>query len=55
VADHPPYPDTGDDTGAGSDPGVASSTSLWPKLLAFIVVAVIVAIIVTHLAGVAPH
>jgi len=55
VADHPPYPDTGDDTGAGSDPGVASSTSLWPKLLAVIVVAVIVAVIVIHLGGVTPH
>ena len=55
MADHPPYPDTGDDTGAGSDPGVASSTSLWPKLLAAIVVAVILVVIVMHVAGVAPH
>ena len=38
-----------------SDPGVASGTSLWPKLLGVIVVAVIVAVIVMHLAGVVPH
>jgi hypothetical protein len=55
VADHPPYPDTGDDKAAGSDPGLASSTSLWPKLLGVIVVAVILVVIVLHLAGVAPH
>jgi hypothetical protein len=55
VADHPPYPDSGDGTGASSDPAPAGSTSLWPKLLAVMVVAVIVAVIVIHLAGVAPH
>ena len=53
--DHPPYPDTGDDEAAGSDPALARSTSLWPKLLGVIVVAVIVAVIVMHLAGVVPH
>jgi hypothetical protein len=34
---------------------LASSTSLWPKLLAVIVVALILVVIVMHLAGVTPH
>jgi hypothetical protein len=55
VADQPPYPDTGDDRAADSDPGLASNTSLWPKLLGVIVVAVILVVIVMHLAGVVPH
>jgi hypothetical protein len=52
VADPPPYPDTGDDTGVGPDRGSATGTPRWVKVLGISIAIVLVLLfVVLHLTG----
>jgi len=52
MADPPPYPDTGDDTGVGPDRGSATSTPRWVSVLGIIIAIVLVLLfVVLHLTG----
>jgi hypothetical protein len=52
VADPPPYPDTGDDTGVGPDRGSATGTPRWVFVLGIIIAIVLVLLLVVlHLTG----
>jgi len=52
MADPPPYPDTGDDTGAGPDRGPTTGAPRWVSVVGIIVaVAVLLLVVVLHLSG----
>jgi hypothetical protein len=53
MADPPSYPDTGDDTGVGSDRGSATSTPRWVPVLGIaIAIVLVLLLVVLHLTGV---
>ena len=52
MADPPPYPDTGDDTGAGPDRGATTGAPRWVSVVGIIVAIVLVLLVVVlHLSG----
>jgi len=51
MADPPPYPDTGDDTGSGPDRGSTSSTPRWVKVFGVIALALVLLFVVLMLSG----
>jgi hypothetical protein len=53
MADPPSYPDTGDDTGVGPDPGSATSTPRWVPVLGIVIaIGVVLLLVFLHLTGV---
>lgn len=51
MADPPPYPDTGDDTGVGTDRGSPPSTPRWVKVFGIIVIVLVLLFVILHLTG----
>jgi hypothetical protein len=52
MADPPPYPDTGDDTGVGRERGSASGRPRWVAVLGILIAIVLVLLfVVLHLTG----
>ncbi|NUQ73897.1 MAG: hypothetical protein HUU21_10095 [Polyangiaceae bacterium] len=51
MADPPPYPDPGDDTGVGPDRESSTSTPRWVKVSGLITVIMVLLFVVVHLAG----
>ena len=53
MADPPPYPDAGDDTGVGPERGSASGTPRWVPVLGVVIATVLaLLLVVLHLTGV---
>jgi len=55
MADPPPYPDTGDDTGVGPDRESTPGIPLWVKVFGIVVVLLVVIALVTGLGGPGGH
>jgi hypothetical protein len=51
MADPPPYPDTGDDTGVGPERGSTTSTPLWVKVSGAIALVLVLLFVVLMLTG----
>jgi hypothetical protein len=52
MAHPPPYPDSGDDTGVGSDRGSTTGTPRWVSVVGIIIViGLLVLFVVLHLTG----
>jgi len=54
MADLPPYPDTGDDTGMGPDGGSTAGTPLWVKAFGIVALVVVLLVGIMLLAGGGP-
>lgn len=52
MADRPPYPDTGGDTGAGPNRGSPPNTPRWVKVMVIIVIVLVLLFVISMLAGV---
>ena len=55
MADQPPYPDTGDDTGVGRDPGSAPGTPRWVKVFGISFIVLVLLVVVMLLVGGGSH
>ena len=55
MADSPPYRDTGDETGAGPDPGPTTGAPRWVKVFGLIAVVLILLVAVLLLVGGGSH
>jgi len=51
MADRPPYPETDDDIGVGSDPGSPTVTSRWLYAFWIIGILTVLAFVILHLTG----
>ena len=51
MTDRPPYPDTSDDIGVGSDRESATGTPLWVKVFGIIVLILLLVFVILLLAG----
>jgi len=51
MANPPPYPDSGDDTGVGPDRGSSTSTPRWVKVFVIIAVVVVLLFVILLLTG----
>jgi hypothetical protein len=58
MADLPPYPDSGGDTGLvparGSTPSTPPGTPRWVKVFGIIVLVLVLTFVILHLAGLSP-
>ena len=55
MADLPPYPDTGNDTGVGPDRGSAPGTPRWVKVFGIVLVVLVLLVVVVLLVGGGSH
>jgi hypothetical protein len=55
MADSPSYPDSGDDTGVGSDRGSTTGTPRWVKVFGIVVAVLVVLFIVVLFTGGGGH
>jgi hypothetical protein len=54
MADLPPYPDLGGDTGVGPDDGSTSGTPRWVKVFGIIAILLVLLFVSLHRAGLSP-
>jgi hypothetical protein len=54
MADRPPYPDTGDDTGAGPDRGSTTGMPRWVKVSVIVIIVLVLAFVILQVTGIGP-